>query len=170
VVLGALMIVVGVLALTVRVLRVPDVPFSAVWPVLVLFPGVLLFAAALAIRRLELAIPGAVVTVVGLLLAYQNATGHWRSWAYAWALVVPVAIGIAQLAIGLVTGDRGLVRTAGSVLMVGLGLFAVGMVVFEGLIGLSGWNLGVFGGVGVPVLLILFGAALVLRRGRDPRE
>lgn len=164
------MIVVGVLALMLRALRLPDVPFGTVWPLLVIVSGMLLLAAAVAARRIELAIPGAIVSVVGLLLAYQNATGHWQSWAYAWALVIPTAIGIAQLVIGLVTANRDMVRTANSVILIGIGLFAVGVVVFEGLIGVSGRDLGLLGGVGVPVLLILFGVALVLRRGRASRE
>ena len=34
-----------------------------------------------------------VVTTVGLVLLYQNTTGRWESWAYAWALVGPAASG-----------------------------------------------------------------------------
>ena len=37
---------------------------------------------------------GTVATTVGLVLLYQNNTGHWESWAYAWALVGPAASGL----------------------------------------------------------------------------
>ena len=62
------------------------------WPLFVIVPGVVLLVAGLAIPRevgLGLAIPGGIVTAVGLILAFQNATGAWASWAYMWALIAP---------------------------------------------------------------------------------
>ena len=38
-----------------------------------------------------LAIAGSIVTVSGLILLIQDATAHYESWAYAWALVFPGA-------------------------------------------------------------------------------
>lgn len=169
-VVGGLMIVVGALALVFPALRVPVLPVEFGWPLFVLLPGLVLLVAALASRRLELAIPGTIVTAVGLVLAYQNTTGHWESWAYAWTLVGPTAVGVAQLLIGSISGNRDLIRNGGRVAMVGLGLFALGLMFFEGIIGISGRDLGVLGRIGVPVVLILFGLALVLRRGTVSRE
>jgi len=66
------------------------------WPVFVIAPGVFLLLVGLAMRDeagLGMAIPGGMITSVGLLLALQNASGAWASWAYAWALVAPGVCG-----------------------------------------------------------------------------
>jgi hypothetical protein len=55
------------------------------WPLFVIFPG-LAFLAAFALgprSAAGLAIPGCVVTTVGLILAVQNTFNVWETWAYA---------------------------------------------------------------------------------------
>src|SRR5215467_9996778 len=65
------------------------------WPIFVILPGLGMLAAfALGPRSAAgLAIPGCVVTTVGLILAIQNTFNVWQTWAYAWALV-PAAVGL----------------------------------------------------------------------------
>ena len=50
-------------------------------------------------------IGGTVVTTVGLVLLYQDQTGRWESWAYAWALVGPAASGLGLVLWGLRSGN-----------------------------------------------------------------
>lgn len=87
---------------------------EAGWPFLVIVPGLVLLAAA-AIpappRGIGFAIAGAIVTTAGLVLLYQARSGDWESWAYLWA-AIPLAIGLAFLAYGALTGDGRMV-TAG---------------------------------------------------------
>src|SRR5689334_6565604 len=66
------------------------------WPLIVIAAGGLLFALMFAIGRGSsgLAIPGSIVTTTGLILLIQNTFGIWQTWAYAWALIVPTAIGV----------------------------------------------------------------------------
>lgn len=52
-------------------------------------------------------------------------------------------------------------------MLVGLGLIAVSFVFFEGVIGLSGWDLGLVGDVLVPALFIAAGVAILLRGRRS---
>jgi GNAT superfamily N-acetyltransferase len=72
-----------------------------------------------------------VVSTVGLVLAWQNMTGRWESWAYAWALVGPTATGVGSFLGGLRTGNPRL-RDAGMwQIAVGLALFGGFYLFFE---------------------------------------
>ncbi len=35
-----------------------------------------------------LAIPGSIITGIGLLLLFQNLTSYWESWSYGWTLII----------------------------------------------------------------------------------
>ena len=71
--------------------------FALVWPLFIIGPGLLLLWPAYrstpeATHSLAfLAVPGAFLLGLGLLLATMSITGHWESWAYAWTLL-PAAI------------------------------------------------------------------------------
>jgi hypothetical protein len=96
------------------------------WPIFVIVPGLVLLTAALVApvpKGVGFAIAGSIVTTVGLVLFYQQATGHWESWSYAWALVGPGAAGLGMLAYGLVFRQGELVRS-------GLGLAGIAAVIF----------------------------------------
>src|SRR5919109_2521187 len=102
--LGIGFIVVGLALLAVQLL---DIDVGEVgWPLFVIVPGVVLLVIGLLGRGAAgMAIGGCVVTAVGLLLLYQNASDHWESWAYAWALVGPGAFGLGLTVAGLRSGD-----------------------------------------------------------------
>ena len=96
-------------------------------------------------REQGMVIGGTVVTTVGLVLLYQNSTGRWESWAYAWALVGPAASGLGLLLWGVRTGDPTEIRNGTWALLGGLGIFVVGFLFFEGVIGISGREAAVAG-------------------------
>ncbi len=137
------------------------------WPFFVIVPGVVLLAYGLVEARRPaggLAIPGMIVTTVGLLLLYQNATGHWESWAYAWALVAPTSVGVALMLLGALNANgrqlRGGTWTAGT----GLVLFLAFAAFFEGVLHTSGRDFGVVGSIGFPIALITLGVLLLVAR------
>jgi hypothetical protein len=169
--LGGILIVLGILFLGAQQLNfnVAD----ATWPFYVIAPGVALLALGLTQRRGSgLAIAGSVVTIVGLVLFYQNATDHWESWAYAWALVGPGGSGVGMLLYGTRSGDRTMARDGFWQILTALGLFAVGLVFFEGVIGISGNRLPLPEWV-LPVGIIAIGLLVLLRgftAGRGPRD
>lgn len=137
--LGAILIVVGLLAFVGRAVSI-DV-FAIGWPLFVLVPGVLMFAIAVGIggrAGIAVAIPGGIVSMVGLVLSVQAATGLWATWAYAWALVAPGGVGIAMVVYGLLTRQGEFVRLGLPVLGVGLGLFLAFGLFFEAVIHLNG--------------------------------
>ena len=61
-----------------------------------------------------LAVPGSIVTMVGMILFYQNVTGHWASWAYAWLLIFPTAVGLGIAIAGLWSDEPKTVRSGAS--------------------------------------------------------
>ncbi len=111
------------------------------WPLFIIIPGVILYVVGFIVGGRNgsgFAIAGSIVTMVGIVLALQNATDAWASWAYAWALVGPAAAGFGMLTYGLVYRYEDLIRGGLSSLGVGIALFIVGFFFFEGVLGLSG--------------------------------
>jgi hypothetical protein len=159
--LGILLIVVGGVFLIGQTLRI-DWGHIA-WPFFVLAPGVALIALSLAADETAgepLAMLGAVATVVGLILFYQNMTNRWESWAYMWALVAPTAFGLGQWLHGVTRRRDDKARSGRRVAGVGLVMFLIAAAFFELVIGIGGFGLGRWGW---PVALIALGLALLAR-------
>jgi O-antigen/teichoic acid export membrane protein len=166
-VLGGILIVLGLLFFAGNQLNI-DIG-DATWPLYVIAPGVALVTLGLTQRHGSgLAIFGSVVTMVGLILLYQNATDHWESWAYAWALVGPGGSGMGMLLYGTRSGDRKMARDGFWNILIAAGIFAVGLLFFEGILGISGDRLPLPTWV-LPVAVIGIGV-LVLVRGLTFRE
>lgn len=137
--LGLILIVLGVVALVGRALSF-DL-FAVGWPLFVLVPGILMFALAVGIggrAGVAAAIPGGIVTMTGLVLTFQAATGLWATWAYAWALVAPGGVGLAFVLYGVLTRQRDLVQVGLPLLGIGLGLFLAFGLFFEAVLDLNG--------------------------------
>lgn len=161
-VLGGILIVLGLVFFAGQQLNF-DIG-EAGWPLYVVAPGLALATLGLTQRRGSgLTIAGSIVTMVGLVLLYQNATDRFESWAYAWALVGPGGSGIGMLLYGTRSGDIKLARRGFWSILWALGLFAAGLVFFEGIIGISGERLPLPEWV-LPVAVIGIGV-LVLVRG-----
>jgi hypothetical protein len=160
--LGAALIVIGLIFFAAQQLNL-DIG-AAAWPFYVIAPGLALVTLGLTQRRGSgLTIAGSIVTMIGLVLLYQNATDRFESWAYAWALVGPGGTGIGMLLYGSRSGDRKMARDGFWTILTALGLFAAGLVFFEGIIGISGERLPLPNWV-LPVAVIVIGV-LVLVRG-----
>ncbi len=161
-VLGIILVVVGVSVLALRVAEVWVGPNP--WTLWLVVPGVAMVAASLAIPTrggLGLAIPGAMLAIVGLILYVQDTWGGYGTWAYAWALVAPTGPGLAMLFYGGLKGDRELAREGLRVTLVGIGLFLGFALFFEGVIGISGHRIEhldqvlPYAAIGLGVLLIV---------------
>lgn len=160
VILGAILIVAGGALL---VTNLTGFALDAAWPLFIIVPGLVLVGASFAVGGEAgggLAIAGSIVTTVGLILAVQEATGLYATWAYAWALVAPGSVGVGMFLFGAFT-DRPDLRSAGLRLAaIGLALFIGFALFFEGVIGLSGDGPPPLEGL-LPIALIALGAILV---------
>lgn len=95
------------------------------WPLLVIGAGVFLLLLGLIIGAPGMAVPACIVGGIGGLLYWQNATGNWESWAYAWALI-PCFVGIGIMLAELLEGKfRTALVAGGWPILVGLIMFAI---------------------------------------------
>jgi hypothetical protein len=159
-VIGVILIALGALFLVARAIDGPGIA----WPLFVLVPGVALLAWSFVGGRqvTALAVPGAIVTTVGLILFVQNLTASFETWAYAWALVL-ASVGVGTWLHGVLTQDDGKQRDGVRTTTVGLALFAGFGVFFQFIV--FGDLLGSWVGQWlVPLALIGVGAALLLRQ------
>lgn len=164
-VLGLLLIGLGVLFFGARFV---GFGFLALWwPGFVLVPGLVMLVVSLfgGKSTAGLAIPGAIAAASGAVLAFQNATGLWQTWAYLWPLVGPGAVGVGLAIFGARTGNARVRTVGGRLALAGLVIAAVLGVFFELVVGLSGPLGPVVGGVLWPVALIAAGLWLIVSRG-----
>lgn len=128
------------------------------WPLMIVLFGMTFFAGMLDAGRRGsgLAIPGAVIAMIGLLLIFQNRYNQWATWAYTWTLIIS-AVGVGLLIMNLYHKRVGLRRVGGILIGTGLVLFVLFGFLFEFILGVFGTSIsrGVFPGAGL-VLLGLF--------------
>jgi hypothetical protein len=130
------------------------------WPFFVIAPGLpFLYFAHSERKNAGLIFPGIIITGTGLLLLYQNLTGHWESWAYAWALY-PVMVGLGLQFNGERNGSDGEVKTGRGMVRYGLMGFAGLALLFELLI--FGGLFGGLTGLLWPLALVAGGAYLLM--------
>lgn len=158
--LGVVLVVVGLFFLAIRLANV-DLGTNA-WPLFIIIPGLTLLIVGFVSLGTGAAIPGGIVTMVGLVLAYQNSTGNWSSWVYVWPLVAPGGVGVGLFLQGLRDRNMGLIRQGRTLMFIAALIFMVGFVFFESMLHMTGTDYGVFGKVAAPALLVVIGVALLV--------
>lgn len=141
---------------------------GAVWPFFVILPGVALIAVgtSTAWHSRYVAAAGAVATGTGIILAAQNATDYYQSWAYAWALL-PGFAGAAMWMVGLREDDQAAREQGRSLVQWSAVVFVVLAALFELFIFNRGWfDAGL---VLALVLIVTGGFLLFYRRDGTPR-
>ena len=130
--------------------------WGALWPFFIIVPGLLFFVGMVALGKpgAPLAVPGSIVTMVGLILLLQNITGLWSTWAYTWALIFPTAVGVGVAIAGLWGDDANAVRVGTVMAGIGVAIFLFFAFFFEVIVNLNGLRSGAFGRIAVPVMII----------------
>jgi hypothetical protein len=163
--LGGLLVLLGLVVLLGQAL---DLELGEVaWPVFVIVPGLALLGLGLASagRGGEvLATVGGLVTTAGVVLAVQNTSDRFDTWAYAWTLVVLAGPGIGRWLVGVVRGRSDLIASGAWLIAAGLAGFLVLAVFFEVVVGIGGRGDGAGGRYGLAALLIGAGLVLLGRR------
>jgi hypothetical protein len=157
---GAILIGLGLLALVSEIFGGLDF-WGTFWPFIIIGIGGLFFAGMILGGRsaAPLAIPGSIISVIGLMLFVQNLTDHFESWAYGWTVIV-FSVGLGIYIMGVWGEDAGQRRGGTGVMRVGAIMFIIFGVFFEGLI----FGSFAFSGYIFPLALILLGLYLVLKR------
>lgn len=159
---GSLLVIFGILALLGQLFQNFNF-WETFWPFFVIGVGLLFFVGMFAGGRSVsgLAIPGSIITTIGLMLFYQNITDHWESWAYGWTVIL-MSVGLGIFIMGI-WGQNLTQRAAGlRVLRIGLILFVIFGAFFE-LIFTAGRPFGLRSVI-FPAGLILLGLYLILAR------
>lgn len=140
------------------------------WPFFVIAAGVAVLVIGLVVANEQgMVIGGTITTTVGLVLLYQNNTGRWESWAYAWALVGPAASGLGLALWGARSGNASDIRNGVWAALGGLAFFVIGFLFFEGVIGIGGDRLALPEWV-LPVAVIGIGVVVLGRGLLERRE
>jgi hypothetical protein len=159
--LGIVLVVVGLFALGVVLFGVDLTQYG--WPLFVIIPGLTLLVVGFLGGGAGASVPGGIVTMLGLVLAYQSSTGDWASWAFAWALIAPGGVGLGLYLQALRDRDPVGLRRGRTLMFVAALIFMIGFVLFESILGISGLDYGVFGKAALPALLIVIGLILLVR-------
>lgn len=136
---GVILVIIGAALLLSRVVEISL--GGVTWPLWIVIPGLAMLVGSFFIPPkggVGLAVPGAIVTIVGLVLWVQDAYDLYATWAYAWALVAPTGPGVGMFLYGVVHRDGQLVGDGLRTMLVGIGLFLGFALFFEGVLGLSG--------------------------------
>jgi len=153
---GSVLIAFGLLALAGQVFR--SVDWGFLWPFIIIAIGAMFFVAMFAggKQTAGFAIPASIVGGIGLVLLFQNITGHWESMSYFWTLII-LFVGAGIYIMGWYGSDEGQKKSGMGVMKVGLILFIIFGAFFELIF--SSFNNLLF-----PILLILVGAYMILGR------
>ena len=160
--IGIVLVVIGIFALFV-VMSGIDLTQSG-WPLFIIIPGLTLLVVGFVWAGAVATIPGGIVTMLGLVLAYTSESDHWPMWAYAWSLVAPFGVGVGMYLQALRDRDQSSLRNGRTLMLVGVMIFLIGFVLFESILGVSGRDaFGPIGKAALPALLIIVGVILLVR-------
>ncbi len=153
---GAILIAFGLLSLAGQLFR--SLNWDFFWPFIIIGVGALLFVVMFAggKQSAAFAIPGSIITGMGLVLLFQSITHHWESMSYFWTLII-LFVGAGIYLMGWRTDDENQKRSGMKVMKVGFILFIIFGMFFEMIFSS-------FSNILFPVLLILVGVYLVLSR------
>jgi len=156
---GAVLIGIGLISLAGQFLRGSGF-WGMIWPFFVIGLGAVFFVGMFGAGKSAagLAIPGTIVTVVGLMLFLQNLSGHWERWSYGWTVII-MAVGLGIYIMGWY-GENPSQRQSGlGLIKLGAILFIIFGAFFEMIFNSFSFSRYVF-----PAALILIGAYLIIVR------
>jgi hypothetical protein len=159
---GAVLIALGLLSLLGQLFRGFQF-WSYLWPVIVIAIGALFFVGMFAGGKsmAGLAIPGTIISGIGLMMFFQNLFNHWESWSYGWTVIL-FLVGLGIYIMGLYSEDASRRQSGLHVMRIGAILFIIFGGFFELII--FGFQRNGIQSYVFPVLLVLLGVYLVISR------
>lgn len=153
---GVLLVLAGIFMFAIRLVPGAQEWAASIygWPLILVGLGLVMLVLGAVGGAPGLAVPAAILGGLGGLFYWQQATGDWASWAYAWTLI-PGFVGVGIILLGLFEGDLSGKLSAGAwLLLISLVMFFI----FGSLFGAAP-ILGAYW----PLLLIGLGALLLVQ-------
>ena len=150
---GFLLVLIGGMLLADQLLPSWTINFD--WPWIVMGVGLVFLLFAVLTRTGGLAIPGSIISGIGSILYYQNLTGNWETWQFAWALI-PGFVGVG-IALGTLISPQEF-KDGWQASLILLVISAVLFMIFGGS-SFFGWNTQFVW----PVVIIVFGFFMLIR-------
>lgn len=156
---GAILIVFGAFALLGQLFRHFDF-WGTFWPFIVISFGLMFFIGMFLGGKSTagLAIPGAIISVIGLQMFLQNLTGYWETWSYSWTVIL-FSVGLGIFIMGAYNGNPQTRSSGVKVMRIGAILFVIFGAFFELIFAAGGLRQLFF-----PAALIVLGLYLILSR------
>lgn len=168
IILGIALIVVGILIAVGELFHVSVGNY--LWPFFIIVPGALALLGGFRAQSPAgegLMILGSLVAITGVLLLFQTITNLWATWAYAWAIIAPTGVGIAELLWGSKINNQSKRSNGLNLIRIGMTIFFVGLIFFEMILHISGFG---FGYIPLAVVLVIAGISLMVFSFIKPRK
>jgi len=94
------------------------------WPMPIIAIGLGLAVIGILTWTPGMFVPASIISGIGSLLYWQNSTGNWGSWAYAWTLIIGF-VGIGLALSGTFGRNRGEAQAGGWMIFNSLLLFGI---------------------------------------------
>jgi len=120
---GLILILVGAWFLAVQFVPQLEAWAKGQWSLSIIGVAVIFLLASVLSNTPGLSIPAFIIGGIGGLLYYQNVTGAWDTWAYAWTLI-PGFVGLGLLFFSLQTRDKGTSKAGVILLFISMIMFA----------------------------------------------
>lgn len=121
---GLILILLGVWFLAVQFVPQLEAWSHGKWSLYIIGIGLVFLIASITTNVPGLSIPAFIVGGIGGLLYYQNVTGDWDSWAYAWTLILGF-IGLGLLFMSLQTRNKGTSKAGFILIFMSMIFFAI---------------------------------------------
>jgi len=155
--LGLILLIIGGWLLATR--QVPELQAwmedNFTWPMWTIGAGLIVLFIGLFTNAPGMAVPAAIISGIGGILYYQNATGNYASWSYMWTLI-PGFVGVGSILAGLLgEHTRRNLNSGLRLIVTSTVLFLIFATFFGGL--------SILGEYGLPIVLILLGLYVLVR-------
>ena len=121
---GLILILIGAWFLAVQFVPQLNAWAQGEWALYIIGVGIVFLLASITTNVPGLSVPAFIIGGIGGLLYYQNVTGDFGSWAYAWTLILAF-IGFGLLFMSLQTRDKGVAKSGFILVFMSMIFFAI---------------------------------------------
>jgi hypothetical protein len=160
-IIGFIFIFIGIVLILNKILALNFFYVNAFWPLFILIPGIILEGSFFLTKKTPvILLPGAILTLLGLLFSFENFT-NWSYCQYTWPIYpLSLALGLLQL---YYFGSKQKILLLPAAILAAISIISFGSMLLNGI--LSYMDISLI----IPIILILIGA-FVLFKGNNNKH